>query len=332
MALNDTQIITESVTVINLNPVSTNVNALPEILTSLSPDHSHIIMGKKYYAVAKGANSGVYTSWDACKSQVHGVAGSVYKSFSSQQEASNWIASKGASSYSSGSGVRSSYGSGFGSSSPSSGSGGGGGGSSAFYSSYVKEVPISSSRYSGSSYSSSSGISKPNKSSKLSSRLTKMIYTDGASSNNQSRSRASAGVGVYFGDNDKRNISKPVYGEQTNQRAELQAIENALDVVSKELKSSEEAQHYAIATDSMYSIKSLTEWNHNWKKNGWKNAKGQDVANRDVIEKCLDSIEEINKEYSSRGMGEVKFEHVKGHSGVEGNEKADQLAVKAATK
>lgn len=165
------------------------------------------------------------------------------------------------------------------------------------------------------------GVSKPS---------THKIYTDGASSNNQVRSRASAGVGVYFGDNDSRNISKPVYGEQTNQRAELQAIEAALDVVQDELKSGKDVKPYSIATDSKYSIDSLTKWGQNWRSNGWKTSNGGNVANRDVIEKCLDSIDNINKEYASKGLGKFEFEHVKGHSGIDGNEKADRLAVQGS--
>ncbi|KXS21183.1 hypothetical protein M427DRAFT_51444 [Gonapodya prolifera JEL478] len=32
---------------------------------------------------------------------------------------------------------------------------------------------------------------------------------------------ARAGIGVYFGPNDSRNVGAPLYGTQTNQRAEL---------------------------------------------------------------------------------------------------------------
>lgn len=277
----------------------------------LKPSFFFINMAKKYYAVAKGSNTGVFTSWDACKSQVHGVSGATFKSFSTPEAASSWMSSNGAGSSSSSSSYSGS------SSSSSSGSG-------YHYSGYV-------------SHSTGGGISKPSIESrsyktKSSPSTTKShkIYTDGASSNNQSRHLASAGVGVYFGDNDKRNISKPVYGEQTNQRAELQAIESALKVVSNELALSKDSKHYSIATDSKYSIDSLTKWGSNWKENGWKTSKGTDVANRDVIEKCMDSIDDINKEYTSRGMEKIQFEHVKGHSGIEGNEKADQLAVKGS--
>ena len=42
---------------------------------------------KKYYVVWKGHNPGIYTSWEACKSQVQGVVGAQYKAFVNKQEA-----------------------------------------------------------------------------------------------------------------------------------------------------------------------------------------------------------------------------------------------------
>lgn len=48
-------------------------------------------MGKKYYAVKAGKETGIYTSWDACKAQVHGYAGALYKSFPSLAEANRYM-------------------------------------------------------------------------------------------------------------------------------------------------------------------------------------------------------------------------------------------------
>lgn len=48
-------------------------------------------MAKKYYAVRKGLMPGVYDSWDECKSQVHGFPGAEYKSFSTLEEAKNFV-------------------------------------------------------------------------------------------------------------------------------------------------------------------------------------------------------------------------------------------------
>lgn len=45
----------------------------------------------KYYAVKKGYKPGIYTSWDECKKQVEKFSGAVYKSFTSLEDAKNFI-------------------------------------------------------------------------------------------------------------------------------------------------------------------------------------------------------------------------------------------------
>ena len=45
----------------------------------------------KYYAVRKGKRPGVYNSWDACKQQVNGYPGAVYKSFTTREEAEAFV-------------------------------------------------------------------------------------------------------------------------------------------------------------------------------------------------------------------------------------------------
>ncbi|ORX92216.1 ribonuclease H1-like protein [Basidiobolus meristosporus CBS 931.73] len=137
------------------------------------------------------------------------------------------------------------------------------------------------------------------------------IFTDGSSRGN-GKAGCRAGVGVYFGQDDPRNVSEPLLGKQTNQRAEImaaiRAIENAGD---DELKLN-------IKTDSQYLINAITVWIHNWKARQWKTSAGKDVENKDLIQK-LDQL-------ITRRPGKVRFTHVKGHSGVPGNEMADMLA------
>lgn len=45
----------------------------------------------KYYAVKKGHKPGIYTSWGECKKQVEKFSGAVYKSFTSLEDAKNFI-------------------------------------------------------------------------------------------------------------------------------------------------------------------------------------------------------------------------------------------------
>ena len=46
---------------------------------------------KKYYAVLNGKVPGIYETWDACKAQVHGFPGAIYKSFGTRQEAQAYL-------------------------------------------------------------------------------------------------------------------------------------------------------------------------------------------------------------------------------------------------
>lgn len=46
---------------------------------------------KKYYAVRKGRNTGVFTSWAECQKQTKGFSGAVFKSFTSREEAEAFV-------------------------------------------------------------------------------------------------------------------------------------------------------------------------------------------------------------------------------------------------
>lgn len=100
-----------------------------------------------------------------------------------------------------------------------------------------RESPLASSSSSPSNYRKEDAEAEPNetlKPSKTSPRKRKsslkssltdtppiIVYTDGACEGN-GQSGSEAGVGVYFGNNDPRNVSEPLAGDrQTNQRAEL---------------------------------------------------------------------------------------------------------------
>ncbi|KAL6720125.1 hypothetical protein ACLMJK_002046 [Lecanora helva] len=144
------------------------------------------------------------------------------------------------------------------------------------------------------------------------------IHTDGSSLGN-GQNGAFAGVGVYFGPADKRNISETLPGtRQTNQRAELTAVLRALDTVPRN-------RNIAIITDSRYAIDCVTSWHINWQKNGWKTSTGKAVENKDIIENVLARIGERDK------LGvQTTFEWIKGHAHHAGNVEADKLAVAGA--
>lgn len=137
-----------------------------------------------------------------------------------------------------------------------------------------------------------------------------VVYTDGACSKNGFEG-ATAGVGVFFGDNDSRNISEKLKGKQTNQRAELTAPLCALKRIDPK-------NDVLIITDSMYTINCVTNWSKNWIKNGWKTSKGVNVENQDLIKELLDAIK--------KRKGAVAWKHVRGHTNNHGNDQADKLA------
>lgn len=144
------------------------------------------------------------------------------------------------------------------------------------------------------------------------------VYTDGSSLNN-GKAHAVGGVGVYFGPHDPRNVSEALRGDrQTNQRAELTAVARALDHIPIH-------RDACIVTDSNYAIKCLTLWSRKWATNGWRNAAGKPVENKDLIEPIVAWIRE-------RGLAKAKteFRWVKGHANDAGNAAADELAVKGS--
>lgn len=97
-------------------------------------------------------------------------------------------------------------------------------------------------------------------------------------------------------------------GDSTNQIAELYAIWEAVQ--------SSPNDKIDLYTDSKYSIGCLTLWWKTWQRNGWKTSKGEPVANKELIETILKVLK----------TKDVRFYHVKGHSGNKWNELCDQLA------
>lgn len=100
----------------------------------------------------------------------------------------------------------------------------------------------------------------------------------------------------------------------TNQRMELYA---ALDAIDRYL----DEPRLVILSDSAYLVSAMSnKWYKRWEKNGWRNVKGEPIANQDLWEGLIKFLNENPT---------IRFEKVKGHSGDPGNERADQLATAA---
>lgn len=134
-----------------------------------------------------------------------------------------------------------------------------------------------------------------------------VIYTDGACSGNPGP--GGWGVLMQFGEKEKE-----LYGgepDTTNNRMELMATIEALRAIKPNFKG-----EITLWTDSTYVLKGITEWIHGWKKRGWKNSAKKAVKNVDLWKE----LDAVNAKFN------VKWKWVKGHAGVDGNERADELA------
>lgn len=134
-----------------------------------------------------------------------------------------------------------------------------------------------------------------------------VIYTDGACSGNP----GPGGWGVLMLYNGKEKTLNGGEQDTTNNRMELMAAIKALEAINPKFKGS-----VTLWTDSTYVMKGIAEWVHGWKKRGWKKSDKKPVVNVDLW-KQLDAL---NNER------DITWKWVKGHAGVDGNERADELA------
>lgn len=241
--------------------------------------------GTRFYGVAAGHRPGVYTQWSDAQQQILGFKAPKYRKFSSQQAAAAFVDSGGEVS--------------------------------------VKTSNPPTAEMEAQQEDTRSTEQGASKRSRLSINPTKscnllQVWTDGSSRGN-GKEGAVAGVGVWFGEGDERNISEPLPGlPQTNNRAELSALMRALETVPQ-------TQNLELLSDSNYSIKCVTVWYANWIKRGWMTSANRLVENRDLVERVRALIAERDRAGSS-----TTFTWVKGHADDIGNVGADALAVQGA--
>lgn len=140
------------------------------------------------------------------------------------------------------------------------------------------------------------------------------VYTDGACIHNGDPVKALAAIGAWYGDDDDRNISEilpsPPY---TNQRAELYAVLAVLEANSLE-------DELLIYSDSKYAVQGISDWMYKWKEQKTLITR----SNGDIWKRLYDNVITRNL----HGLP-IMIKHVRGHCGIEGNEKADKLATTA---
>ena len=200
-----------------------------------------------YYAVAKGKNTGIFSTWSETTTYIKGFKGAVYKKFDTETEAQEFIDDN-------------------------------------------------------------------METTDLTEDFDYYVYTDGSCSNNGKPS-AQAGMGIYFGENDSRNISKRVFGKQSNNTGELGALIEAHKVIGTDAKN---GKRIAVISDSKYGIRCVTSYGKKCAQKNWS----EDIPNKEMVKQAYEMYSQTPN---------IKVIHIMAHTGATdihslGNDGADRLA------
>jgi ribonuclease HI len=152
---------------------------------------------------------------------------------------------------------------------------------------------------------------------------THTVYTDGSCLYNGTQ-RASAGIGVFFGVDSPRNISRKLVADKvSNNVAEVRAILAVLDEMREELARGDKVVIY---TDSTYAIWACVESGKKMAGQGWKTKQGRPIPNAELVQIAWNTCKDLPN---------LKLEYVQAHKGKGdvhsvGNAWADKLAVEGA--
>lgn len=141
------------------------------------------------------------------------------------------------------------------------------------------------------------------------------IYTDGAARGNPGNggSARCCASGTRTAVIHERELSEG-FQLTTNNRMELLGVIRAFQALKHPCR-------VHVQTDSKYVADAFNkDWISSWKRKGWKNAKREPVANRDLWEELLAAMD----------GHEVTFGWIEGHAGHPENERCDALATAAA--
>jgi ribonuclease HI len=151
------------------------------------------------------------------------------------------------------------------------------------------------------------------------------VFTDGSCINN-GMANARGGVGIFFGVDHPRNISRGLGADETNNTAEVRAILAAVEELKAELTRGEEV---VIHTDSTYAIKvcgNSENFAERMAKQDWKGRTGDPIPNAQLVKEAW---------VACKPWPNLRFVHVYGHQDdgspeTFGNNQADALAVAGA--
>jgi len=132
-----------------------------------------------------------------------------------------------------------------------------------------------------------------------------VIYTDGSCKGNP----GPGGWGALLVAGGREREMHGGEAATTNNRMELTAVIRALETLKRPCE-------VDLYTDSQYVKNGIQSWINAWKRNGWKTADRKPVKNAELWRE-LDEL-------AARHV--VRWHWVRGHSGHDGNERADELA------
>lgn len=174
-----------------------------------------------------------------------------------------------------------------------------------------------SKEYSGGGYKSNNNYQKKFKPFKPPEESVKVLYTDGGSKKFSGNENGYHWVGAWcFYDQDTDQLMGSAVDNATNNQMELTSAIEALKYLDKMGISKD--KWVTIKLDSDYVRLGIIFWIKKWMKSDWKrtNREGQleDVKNKELWQEL----------YELSAARKVFWVHVPGHSGEEGNEKADK--------
>lgn len=136
------------------------------------------------------------------------------------------------------------------------------------------------------------------------------VYTDGASRKDR---RGGWGYAIWFDECWWEDCGGEY--ETTNNRMELMGAISALTLIDS-LAEPGERLNIQLWADSKYVLDGITEYVDGWEFRGWRTGSNHPVKNQDLWE-MLDALARRH---------DIDWQWVKGHTGNEGNERADRLA------
>ena len=145
------------------------------------------------------------------------------------------------------------------------------------------------------------------------------IWADGACSHN-GKKNAVGGWAYVIVDPYRRILARDSAAEapSTNNRMEMMGILKGLKKFDEMFPSGFDT--CTIITDSAYVFNCKEKkWYESWMRNGWTNYSGEPVKNAELWRELIPYFDRIN----------IKWEKVRGHSGVSFNEMVDEMAVTA---